>query len=296
MRTQRYRSIISVFQVILLLVILDQCAWFRTEKETEELIKPVPVGGYETLSNRIHYPRAIREAGIEGTVVVNALVSVEGSVAETRIVNPLHAELDHIVTNAVKRTQFEPATRKGKPEQVWISIPFVFALKDWSSRSTPFSKFIMTIYPDPAYRNFEVEVSGKMKDGLLWPIRFECLLPFNAANPWVRTIDGGSPATNIVTDDNGEWLIFQASTDELNFGFTYKAMSKMVDQKFIYEFTMNQPLPDWELHVVYGDQSINFAQTPDRVTQLEDGSTRFEYDLEGQDTYESRFLAIDLQK
>jgi len=285
-----------VFQSICLLLILSQCAWFGGDEVPEDLIKPVPVGGYETLSNRVHYPRAIREAGIEGTVTVNALVSIEGNVADAKVVNSIHPELDKIVTNAIKRTLFVPASRQGEPEQVWISIPFVFALKDWSSRSTPFSKFIMTIYPDPAYRNFEVEIHGIIKDGTEWPVRYECLLPINAANPWVKIQDDETVNPNILTDDNGEWLIFQASTRELTFGFTYKSLSELLDQKFIYEFTMNQALPDWELRVVYGDQTINFDQTPNRTVKLDDGSTRFEYDLDSQDTYESRFLEIDIQK
>jgi len=296
MRAQKYRFPIVVIQSICLLILLQQCAWLFGEKDSVELIKPRPVEGYESLGTHVHYPRSMREAGIEGSVVVNALISTEGQVIQTRVKESLHPDLDQIVTNAVKRTLFEPATRQGMPEQVWISMPFVFSLKDWSSRRTPFSSFAMTIHPDPAYMNFEVEIEGHLRDDMEWPQRFECLLPFNAANTWVGTVDGKSPATSIVRDDKGEWLIFQVSSSDMTFGFTYKSMEEVLDHKFLYEFTMNQALPDWVVKVVYGSQTVNLSQTPDRIITLESGETQFEYDFKAQDTYASRYLEIALQK
>ncbi len=296
MRAQKYRFPIAVIQAICLLLLLQQCAWIFGEKDSAKIVKPRPVGGYETLSTRIHYPRAIREAGIEGTVTVNALISVEGQVKQTQVIEPLHPELDQIVTNAIKRTAFEPATRQGRPEEVWISIPFIFAFKDWAPKSTPFSTFRMTIHPDPAYKNFDVKIEGRLKDGLEWPLRFECLLPFNASTPWVQAGDDTAPIGGIIKDDKGEWLIFQVSNRDLSFGFTYKALDEVYNQKFLYEFTMNHALPDWELRVVYGSQTVNFTQTPDRMVTLTTGETQFEYDFSAQDTYESRYLDIELQK
>ncbi|MBT3253512.1 MAG: energy transducer TonB [Candidatus Marinimicrobia bacterium] len=296
MRAQQYRFPIAVIQSICLLLLLQQCAWFFGEKDPVDLVKPQPMGGYETLSARIHYPRAIREAGIEGTVVINALISVEGQVKQTRVIEPLYPELDQIVTNAIKRTPFEPATRQGEPEEVWISIPFIFAFNEWSSKNTPFNTFSMTIHPDPAYKNFDVEIEGQLRDGLEWPLRFECLLPFNATNPWVKAGDGASIPSSIVKDDKGEWLVFQVSNSNLAFGFTYKSMEEVFDQKFLYEFTMNHALPDWALRVVYGSQTVNFTQAPDRMVTLNNGETQFEYDFKSQDPYESRYLDIELQK
>jgi len=296
MRSRNQLWIQILFMVIILPLVNTGCAWFRGEKEPEALVKPIPEGGYASLSNRIHYPREVREANIEGTVAVNALISPTGVVLETRVVRPLHPELDRIVTNAIKRTPFIPATRGGRPEQVWISIPFVFALKDWADRSTPFNSFVMTIHPDPAYKHFQVEVTTSVKPGFVDPLRLECLLPFNATDPWVRTPTGKKMDHQIVRDDNGEWLIFQTSEPQVKFGFAYRSLSEVLDHKFIYEFTMNQSLPDWELHVIYGEQSVNFSQPPDRTEKLPDGATRFVYELEGQDVYESRFLEIDLQR
>jgi len=295
MRAQKYRFPVLVIQSICLVIFLQQCAWLYGEKEPTDIVKPIPVGGYEALSARIHYPQPVRKNGVEGRVVVNALISIEGGVKETRMVEPLNPELDQIVTNAIKRTPFKPATRQGKPVEVWISIPFVFALKDWPSRQTPFNDFSMTIHPDPAYKNFDVEIKGELKGNLDGPLRFECLLPFNAANPWVRDVAGNLSATGVVRDDRGEWLIFQVSSNEMAFGFTYKTMNDILGQKFLYEFSMNHALPDWTLRLVYGDQDIRFTQTPDRIVTLDNGETQSEYSFKSQDAYESRFLEIDLQ-
>lgn len=278
------------------MMLLQQCAWICGEPEPVEFVKPVPVGGYESLAARIHYPETVRALNVEGTVVVNALISIDGEVKKTRVVEAIHPDLDLIVTNAIKRTSFMPATRKGQPEEVWISIPFVFALKDWIPKSTPFSDFSMTIYPDAAYKTFDVELKGRLKNDVEWPLRFECLLPFNSSNPWVRVEDGPSPAMGTVRDDGGEWLIFQVSSLEVTFGFTYKVMEELPGQKFLYEFALNHALPDWELLLIYGDQTVAFSQTPDRTVIQDNGETRFEYDLKHQNAFESRFLEIDLQK
>lgn len=296
MQMQKYRFPIVIVQAICLLLFLQQCAWLFGEKDHGGIVKPQPVGGYEALGTRIHYPRAIRESGIEGRVTVNALISNEGQVKQTQVIEPLHPELDLIVTNAIKRTAFIPATRQGKPEEVWISIPFIFAFKEWAHKTTPFSSFEMTIRPDPAYKNFDVEIKGKLIEGLEWPMRFECLLPFNASNPWVKTGDGKDPLNGIMKDDKGEWLIFQSSDQLVSFGFRYKALDEVYNQKFLYEFSLNHALPDWTLKVVYGSQTVTFTQTPDRMLTLSTGETQFEYDIGAQDTYESRFLDIELQK
>ncbi len=296
MRAKKNRFTIAVILSIGLLLLLQQCAWIFGEKDSGELIKPRPVGGYDVLSTRIYYPQSIREAGIEGKVVARTLISADGKVKQVMVVEPLNPELDQIVTNAIKRTLFEPATRKGKPEEVWIAIPFVFSLKEWSTQTTPFTDFSMTIYPDPAYKDFEVKMKGRLKENLKFPLRVECLLPFNATNTWVQANDGNLPATSIVRDDRGEWLIFQISSPSMAFGFTTKSMEAMLGQKFLYEFTMNQALPDWVLNVVYGEQTVNLTQKPDRMVILQDGKTQFEYNFKAQDSYESRYLEIALQK
>jgi len=281
--------------LFVLSMMFQQCAWLFGTNDPGDLIKPTPIGGYEQLQARVHYPRVIREAGIEGTVEVNALIDKQGKVVNTRLVEPLHPVLDQIVINAIKRTEFHPATRNGEVTEVWMAVPFVFAFRDWPDRITPFTEFTMTIHPDPAYQNFEIEMMGQIKPGMDMPLRFECLLPLNAADPWAQS--NGTPlSTGMVRDDLGEWLIFDAVDHEVVFGFNYKSLGESVRQKLFYELTLNQSLPPWTLKVVYGSQKVIFTQTPDRESTWPSGETQFEYDFAPQRAYEPRFLELELQK
>jgi len=75
------------------------------------------------------YPERARLAGIQGTVVLRARVTVEGAVAEVVIDRSAgHADLDAAAVEALRRWRVEPARRAGRPVQVWIVIPVHFSL------------------------------------------------------------------------------------------------------------------------------------------------------------------------
>jgi len=75
------------------------------------------------------YPDMARTAGIEGSAVVEALVDVDGSVADARILKPSgNASLDQAAVDAAMRAKFSPAMQRDKPVRVWVSIPFRFTL------------------------------------------------------------------------------------------------------------------------------------------------------------------------
>lgn len=74
------------------------------------------------------YPDAARRAGVEGTVIVRALVSRDGVVKETHVLKSIPA-LDASAVAAVKQWRFKPATAKGAPVEVWVTVPVAFRLK-----------------------------------------------------------------------------------------------------------------------------------------------------------------------
>ncbi len=77
------------------------------------------------------YPEMARTAGIEGQAVVEALVDVNGSVADARILKPSgNASLDQAAVDAAMRSKFSPARQRDKAVRVWVSIPFRFTLND----------------------------------------------------------------------------------------------------------------------------------------------------------------------
>ncbi|NQV16459.1 energy transducer TonB [bacterium] len=295
MQARLPRVLVFSFGAIIILAALSQCAWFNGKPLESELVKPMPIGGYEILSTRIHYPRSIQEQGIEGTVTINALISEGGIVTETRIANKLNPELDRIAANAVQRTLFEPALRNGKPEGVWISIPIIFALSEWRKKSSPFDSFEMIVRPNAAYQLFDIEIHAIMKTEMELSRRFEVLLPINAEKSWVKTGTGQVLNFGSVRDETGEWLIFEVDDTQVAFGFNYRPVIDQGNQEFHYVFTMNHALPAWGLAVIYGEQTVSFEQAPDRIFKQDDGKMRFEYDLESLEAYELRYLEIRLK-
>ena len=74
------------------------------------------------------YPEDARSAGVDGTVMVQALVLRDGTVGETRIVKSI-PPLDAAASAAVRQWRFKPARTKGEPVAVWVGIPIKFSLR-----------------------------------------------------------------------------------------------------------------------------------------------------------------------
>ena len=73
------------------------------------------------------YPPEARAAGIEGKVIVNALIGQDGRVKRTEVVQGVPA-LDRAAVTAVKQYRFKPFLVNGKTMAVWVAIPVVFRL------------------------------------------------------------------------------------------------------------------------------------------------------------------------
>jgi len=71
------------------------------------------------------YPEAAREAGQEGTVFCDVLVSKEGTPLEVRVAKGVSPALDEA---AARAALFEPALKDGAPVSVWMRVPIEFEL------------------------------------------------------------------------------------------------------------------------------------------------------------------------
>jgi TonB family protein len=69
-----------------------------------------------------------REAKYQATVVVMAIVSAMGNVADVKAVNPAGMGLDERAVEAVRRWKFKPASKGGKPVAVKIALEVEFRL------------------------------------------------------------------------------------------------------------------------------------------------------------------------
>ncbi len=86
------------------------------EELPEVVTKPAPT-----------YPDLAREAGVDGTVMVQALVGKDGRVKDTKVVKSIPM-LDGSAVAAVKQWVFKPALSNNKPVAVWVAVPVRFTL------------------------------------------------------------------------------------------------------------------------------------------------------------------------
>jgi TonB family protein len=86
-------------------------------------------------------PRVIREvkpqytpealtAGVEGRVVLECVVGVDGKVSEARVTTPLRPDLDRKALDALGEWLFVPGQRDGKPVRVRVEVEMTFTLRD----------------------------------------------------------------------------------------------------------------------------------------------------------------------
>lgn len=75
------------------------------------------------------YPEIARRAGLEGTVLVHALVDVHGRVDKTVIIQGVHPLLDKAAQAAALRCRFTPAKQRDFAVPVWVAIPYRFRLR-----------------------------------------------------------------------------------------------------------------------------------------------------------------------
>jgi len=74
------------------------------------------------------YPDVARQAGVEGTVIVRALVDKKGKVADVLVVegDPL---LRDAAVACAKTAIFKPALMQNEPVEVWVMMPITFKMR-----------------------------------------------------------------------------------------------------------------------------------------------------------------------
>ncbi len=90
---------------------------------------PEPEGGIAAIQKKIHYTDLALRVGIQGKVIVLAIINENGDVISASIAKSLLPSLDEIALNAVKDTKFIPGKQRGKPVKVQVAIPITFKLQ-----------------------------------------------------------------------------------------------------------------------------------------------------------------------
>jgi len=74
------------------------------------------------------YPEVARKAGLEGRVIVAAVVDENGNVIQTSIHSSTNSIFNEAALEAAKKMKFKPARQKDIAVKVKVLIPFVFKL------------------------------------------------------------------------------------------------------------------------------------------------------------------------
>ncbi len=73
------------------------------------------------------YPERARDAGVEGQVMVKALLGTDGRV-ERIVISKSVPALDEAAAAAVRKWRFSPARCGGRPVAIWVAVPVKFTL------------------------------------------------------------------------------------------------------------------------------------------------------------------------
>jgi protein TonB len=79
---------------------------------------------------RTMYPKALRDAGVQGTAQVAALLDTRGVVRDVKLVRPsMYSDLDAATLAVVKRMRFTPAKQGNCPVPFFMSLPVTWSLE-----------------------------------------------------------------------------------------------------------------------------------------------------------------------
>ena len=75
------------------------------------------------------YPEAARKAGIQGVVILQAVIATSGWIEELRLTKSVFPALDEAALRAVRRWRYRPATLNGRAVRVLLSVTAEFRLR-----------------------------------------------------------------------------------------------------------------------------------------------------------------------
>ncbi len=92
---------------------------------------PEMIGGYDFIKKNLKYPDMARQAGIEGKVLVQAVIDESGNVQSAEILKEDgNVGFGQAAVDVVMKSKWKPAKQRDKSVRVRIAIPITFKLKN----------------------------------------------------------------------------------------------------------------------------------------------------------------------
>ena len=118
-----------VSSVFSLLFLVAGAAVAKPHESEEKLshdhvkVSPVPAKVEEPV-----LPRNLLKPGESAEIVICAAIDEKGKLVNARTVSATHEELEKVVIASLKKWEFRPAMRDGKPVKSRVDIPFKFVV------------------------------------------------------------------------------------------------------------------------------------------------------------------------
>lgn len=93
---------------------------------------PIPIGGFNTIQEKLIYPEHALLYGLEGTVIIIATIDIKGDVIKTNVIKGLGLGCDEAAADVVKSTKFLPGQNQGKIVESNVTINLEFKIYDRS--------------------------------------------------------------------------------------------------------------------------------------------------------------------
>ena len=107
-------------------------AEFRRDRQDSwnQAVKgPEPVDGWESYWSRLpEYPQALKDAGLEGTVIVEGLIGTDGFASDLKVVSDVHPALANAAVEAVQAERWEPGRVRGVAVEVPLRMTIDYIL------------------------------------------------------------------------------------------------------------------------------------------------------------------------
>lgn len=81
------------------------------------------------LHSKLEYPVFLQRAGVEGEVRIAVLVSENGKVSATKVLQSTDERFCASALSAIQRTSFRPGMNNGTAVKSWVVIPIIFSLR-----------------------------------------------------------------------------------------------------------------------------------------------------------------------
>jgi len=105
------------------------------EQEIFVVVEQMPtiIGGAQEVYKYLEYPEIARQAGLEGLVVVQVVVTPDGNPSLPEMARSGGQVLDEAAIKAVMQLSFQPGMQRGRPVRVRMAIPIRFRLREAKS-------------------------------------------------------------------------------------------------------------------------------------------------------------------